>query len=199
MCFRDLNLQNINRVHGQLSAIKGGNEVYRARPWGLLPSLPLSTFISQNSTWGKGGHKGNMGGNLKVNIMDLLLLPPGRACSALEVGSPSPSLFLLIQKLYDLVRVTKTRLFSKVHSCQNIRREPWPVPCNFSENVVFAGLDLQLNYLGKRKSWKTSWLESQEIHIFLPLLVVPQWPWGNHFSLLDFCLLTFTEGNGGAR
>lgn len=58
MCFRDLNLQNINRVHGQLTAIKGGNEVYSARPWGLRPSLPLSTFISQNSREEKGAIKG---------------------------------------------------------------------------------------------------------------------------------------------
>lgn len=79
MCFRDLNLQNINRVHGQLTAIKGGNEVYSARPWGLQPSLPLSTFISQNLTGGEGGgRKGNIGGNLKPNVMDLLLFPPGR-------------------------------------------------------------------------------------------------------------------------
>lgn len=49
MCFRDLNLQNINRVHGQLTAIKGGNEVYSAGPWGLQPSLPLSTFMPQSS------------------------------------------------------------------------------------------------------------------------------------------------------
>lgn len=166
MCFRDLNLQNINRVHGQLSAIKGGNEVYRARPWGLPPSLPLSTFISQNLTWGKGGHKGNMGGNLRVTVMDLLLFSPGRACSALDRASPIIGLFFLIQKPYNLVRVAKTGILSKVHSCQNIRREPWAISYNFSENVVFAGLDIQSNYLDKRKSWKTSWLESQEISIF---------------------------------
>lgn len=57
MCFRDLNLPNINRVHGQLTAIRGGNEVYSAGLRGLQPSSPLSTFTSQTWHRMKGGTK----------------------------------------------------------------------------------------------------------------------------------------------
>lgn len=102
-----------------------------------------------------------MGGNLKVTVMDLLLFPPGRAYSALEAASPSTGLFFLtiqseLQKQGSLARFIAARTSGD---------SPEPSH-NFSENMVFVGLDLQLNYLGKRKSWKTSWIESQEIKIF---------------------------------
>lgn len=111
MCFRDLNLQNINRVHGQLTAIKGGNEIYRARPWGLKPFLPLSTFISQNSTRGKGGPKGNFGGNFKVNEMNHFLFPLGQVCRTLEMALPRPG-FLLIHILFDSIRAAEKERLS---------------------------------------------------------------------------------------
>lgn len=88
--------------------------------------------------WGEESHKENIGGNLKVNIMDLILFPSGRNCSTLDMALPSSGFFLLIQKPYDSVRAENTGTFSKIYSCQYIRGEPWPIPCNFSANMIFS-------------------------------------------------------------
>lgn len=147
MCFRDLNLQNINRVHGQLTVIKGGNEVYSARPWGLQSSLPLSTFISQNLTGGKGGHKGGMWGNLKVNVMGLIL-PPGRACCALQVASRSHGFQLFSQKTCGLARAAEWRPSAGLRAARTPGESSNPFLIISLKLWSLLGLNLQWNSLG---------------------------------------------------
>lgn len=91
-----------------------------------------------------------MRGNLKVNIMDLLLFPQGRTCSTLGMALSSSGFFQLIQKPYDSARAENTGALSKTYSCQYNKGEPWPIPCNFSANIsmiftVFGSPDEQLS------------------------------------------------------
>lgn len=116
ICFRDLNLQNINRVHGQLTAIKGGNEVYSARLWGLQPSLPLSTFISQNVTRRERGRKETQEGmeRLKSRGVSSFHSMQGLLC-LIRVSFSKPSLLPAIQCLCISWCWKKNKVCSKTH------------------------------------------------------------------------------------
>lgn len=82
--------------------------------------------------------------------MHLLLIPLGKAWRALDVASPSPGVFLLLQKPYDSSRAAQSGTFSKTRSCQNIRREPRPSPYTFSAKF-FAGFGSPVEQLRQEK------------------------------------------------
>lgn len=132
------------------------------------------------------------GGNVKVNVMHLLLIPLGKAWSALEVASPSPGLFLLLQKPYDSSRAAQSGTFSKTRSCQNIRREPRPSPYTLSAKF-FARFGSPVEQLRQEKVMEDTlgWESGDTEFSFLC-----SWfscDWGNRFSLLSLWLLIQME------
>lgn len=170
MCFRDLNLQNINRVHGQLTAIKGGNEVYSVRLWGLQPSLPLSTFISQNATRREGGRIETQEGIERLKSRGYLTFTTCRDLCALLLSELHQAFFLHSGLVHQ--PVLKNRDVQQDSQLIKCHQEPNSFH-HFFGNVIFDGFIFttgMIMFKLKEDSYMMSWVEIEKAWTFHSLL-----------------------------